>query len=185
MATVAKALISAAEFALLPDPPDGSKQELVRGEIVTLPPPGFRHGLRQGRVCRLLDHYTMTNRCGRVSVSCGVVTEHDPDTVRGPDVSYWSFERLPPDQEPEGYPTVAPDLCVEVLSPSNRGPRIREKLGELFAHGVRMVWVISPEDRTVTIYRTPDEGLLLHEPAQLTAPDVLPGFSCRVADLVA
>ena len=183
MASVTQKPITAAEFAQMPNPPDGSRQELVRGEIITMPPPGFRHGARQVRACTLLDHYAMTNRSGRVTVKSGVVTEHDPDTVRGPDVAYWSVERLPLDQEPEGYPTVAPDLAVEILSPSNRGPRIREKVREFFAAGVRMVWVISPEDRTVAVYRTPDEGQLLHEPAQLTGADVLPGFSCRVADL--
>src|SRR5262245_66308871 len=98
MATAAQKLLTAEEFALLPAPPDGSKQELVRGVIVTMPPPGFRHGLRQVRVASLLDHYALSTRRGRVTVETGVITERDPDSVRGPDVSLWSFERLPADQ---------------------------------------------------------------------------------------
>jgi Uma2 family endonuclease len=57
-------------------------------------------------------------------------------------------------------------------------------LTEYFASGVHLVWVIAPEDRTLTIYRTPDEGRLLHETATVTGEDVLPGFTCRVSDLL-
>jgi Uma2 family endonuclease len=185
MSTVAKKLITAEEFRLMPDPPDGSKQELVRGEIITMPAPGFRHGLRQGRAFVLLDSYARTTKRGRVTVESGVVTEEDPDTVRGPDVSFWSFERLPAEQEPEGYPEVAPDLVVEVLSPHDRRKKMLEKVHELLTRGVRMVWIIDPEDRTVEIYRSPDEGRILRENAMLTGDDVLPGFSCRVAELFA
>lgn len=185
MATVAEKLLTAEEFARLPNPPDGSRQELVRGVIVTMPPPGFRHGLRQVRVCTLLDQYGRSSGRGRVTAESGVITERDPDTVRGPDAAFWSIDRLPLDLEPEGYPDVAADLCVEVLSPSNNFRRIREKIREYFARGVRMVWIIDPEDRTVTVYRTPDEGRLLHENAMLDGEDVLPGFSCRVAELFA
>jgi Uma2 family endonuclease len=183
MATATQKLITAEQFVRMPAPPDGSKQELVRGVIVTMPPPGFRHGLRQVRVSRLLDEFATRNRLGRVTVESGVVTEHDPDTVRGPDVSYWSAERLPLDQEPEGYPDVAPDLCAEILSPGNKGPRVRDKLREYFDRGVRMVWVVDPEDRTVIVYKSPDEGRFLHDTATLSGEEVLPGFSCRVGDL--
>ena len=185
MATVTEKLMTADEFAQLPNPPDGSKQELVRGVIVTMPPPGFRHGLRQGRAYGLLDHYARTTRRGRVTVESGLVTERDPDTVRGPDVAFWSAERLPLDREPEGYPDVAADLCIEVLSPNKRLRLIREKMREYFARGVRMVWIIDPEDRTIAIYRSLEEGRLLHENATLVVEDVLPGFSCPVADFFA
>jgi Uma2 family endonuclease len=73
---------------------------------------------------------------------------------------------------------------VEVLSPSNTSKQIRDKLREYFAKGVRLVWVIAPEDRTLTIYRTPDEGRVLHESANVTGEDVLSGFACRVSDLL-
>ena len=185
MATVAQKLITAEEFFRMPDLPDGSKQELVRGEIVTMPPPGFRHGIRQLQAALILRQFATTHRLGRVTVESGVVTERDPDTVRGPDVYYWSYERLPPDQEPEGYPDVAADLCVEVLSPSNRPGQMREKVREYFTRGVRMVWLIDPDDRSVWVYRAPEEARVLHNDATLSGEDVLPGFSCRVAELFA
>ncbi len=185
MATVSEKLMTAGEFALLPDPQDGSKQELVRGVVVTMPPPGFRHGARQGKVYKILDHYGTTSKRGRAVVESGMLTEQDPDSVRGPDVSFWSAERLPLDQEPEGYPAVAADLCVEILSPGNRWPQILVKLAEYFAAGVRMVWIVDPEDRTVKVYRSVDQGRIYHESAELDGEDVLPGFCCRVAELFA
>ncbi len=182
MPIVSEKLITVQEFSQMPSPPDGSRQELVRGVVVTMPPPGFRHGLRQGKVYKILDHYGTSTRHGRAVVESGMVTDRGPDTVRGPDVSYWSAERLPLDVEPEGYPDTSPDLCVEVLSPGNQLAKILEKLREYFANNVRMVWVVDPDDRTLTVYRSADEGRLLHESAMLSAEDVLPGFSCRVGE---
>ena len=88
----------------------------------------------------------------------GLQTEHDPDTVRGPDVAFWSAERLPLDQTPEAYPDVAADLCVEVMSPTDTRRAMNEKVREYLVRGVLLVWVVDPEDHTITIYRQPDEG---------------------------
>lgn len=175
-------LLTAEEFARLPNPPDGSKQELVKGEVVTMPPPRFEHGECQLAIGSLLRAFVKANRLGRVTVESGLVTEHKPDTVRGPDVAFWSAERLPFDQKPEVYPEVAADLCVEVLSPSDREHRINTKVREYFDGGVRMVWLVDPEDHTITVYRQPGEGRVLWETATLTGEDVLPGFSCRVSE---
>ncbi len=182
MATVTEKLLTAEEFSRLPNPPDGSKQELVKGEIVTMPPPGFAHGVCQMRISGILDQHARSHRLGRMAVESGLITERNPDSVRGPDISFWSFERLPPEQTPQGYPEVAADLCVEVLSPSNRPKDIREKIVEYFARGVRLVWIVDPEDRSVVVYRSPKEGCILHETATLSGEEVLPGFSCCVGD---
>jgi Uma2 family endonuclease len=181
MSTVKERLMTAEEFLHFSGSPN-VKVELVRGEVVTMCRPGFRHGLRQGRAFSILDNYGRTTRRGRAVVETGVVTEKDPDTVRGPDVSFWSAEQVPLDQEPEGYPEGFADLCVEVLSPNNAFAKILKKMGEYFKSGTRMVWIIDPEDRTVTVYRSLDEGQVLHESATLTCEDVLPGFSCPVRE---
>jgi Uma2 family endonuclease len=175
--------ITAEEFFLMPPPTDGAQQELVRGEIITMPPPGGMHGVSCNKAGRRLGNFVEDNDRGTVaSNDTGFITQRNPDSVRGPDVSYWSKERLK--EVPVGYIDIAPDMLVEVLSPSNTWKQIRAKLIEYFGLGVRLVWVIAPEDRTLTIFRTPDEGRLLHETATVTGEDVLQGFSCRVSDLL-
>ena len=178
-----KKLLAAEEFFLLPDPGDGSQQELVRGEVITMPPPGGLHGVSCNKTGRRIGNFVEDNDRGTVtSNDTGFITERDPDSVRGPDISYWTKERLK--EVPVGYIEISPDMVIEVLSPSNTSKRIRVKLKEYFTRGVRLVWVIAPEDRTLTIYRTPDEGRVLHESATVTGEDVLPGFTCRVSDLL-
>jgi len=131
------------------------------------------------RVGSLIANYSRSKRLDRVVV----LTERDPDTVRGPDIFYWSAERLPLDQNPKGYPDVAADLCVEVLSPSNTLKEILGKMREYFAIGVRMVWIIDPEDRTIRLYRSTEQAQIYHETATFSGEDVLPGFTCKVSDL--
>jgi Uma2 family endonuclease len=182
MSRVATPLMTAEEFAGLPQPADGSRQELVRGRIVTRPPPGFRHGEVQLAIGTILRQFVRANQLGRVTVESGLRTESDPDTVRGPDVAFWSKERLPLDQKPAVYPEVAADLCVEVLSPHVTRARMNTKIREYFARGVRLLWVVDPEQQTVTIYGKPGEGRVVWDDATLTGEDVLPGFTCPVAE---
>jgi Uma2 family endonuclease len=182
MATTAVKLITAAEFARMPEPPGGSKLELVRGVIVTVPPPHFIHGVCQTNVASLLKAHARPTRRGRVTVETGLITEQDPDTVRGPDVAFWSAERLPLEQTPEVYPEVAADLCVEILSPSSTRREMQDKVREYLTRGVRLVWVVDPDARTVTVYRQPGEGRVLWEDATLTGEEVLPDFQCRVSE---
>jgi Uma2 family endonuclease len=185
MSIVAPQLLTAKEFAALPPPADGSKQELVRGVVITMPPPRFRHGECQAAVCSIIRPFVRANGLGRVTVESGLQTEHDPDSVRGPDVAFWSKERLPLDQTPEVYPDVAADLVVEVLSPSTTRAGMNEKIREYFTSGVRLVWVVDPEGRTVTIYRQPGEGRVVWDDATLSGEDVLPDFTCPVAEFFA
>jgi Uma2 family endonuclease len=176
-------LLTAEEFFLLPGPGDGSQQELVRGEIITMPPPGGLHGITCSKVVRKIGAFIDVNCGGTLACNdTGFITERGPDSVRGPDISYWSSDRLK--EVPVGYIEIPPDLLVEVLSPSNTSNQIRTKLQEYFAMGVRLVWVIAPEDRTLTSYRTSDEGRVLHESAAVTGEDLLPQFTCRVSDLL-
>jgi Uma2 family endonuclease len=182
MATAEQKLVTADQFFLMPLS-DGFKVELVQGAVVAACRPGFRHGLRQLRIGGLLDQFGRSTQQGRAVVETGVVTRRGPDTVRGPDISYWSAERLPFDQEPVGYPDTAPDLAVEILSPNNEMAKIRLKMQEYFNRGVRMLWIVDPEDRHVAVYRSVDEGRIFHESATLSGEDVLLGFSCRVAEL--
>ena len=182
MSVATKKLLTAEEFARRSEPVDGSKEELVRGEVVTMPPPGFLNGLVQLSIGALLRAFAKQSNLGRVTVESGQITEEGPGSVRGPDVAYWSYERLPADHIPVVYANVAADLVAEVVSPSNTRRQLAAKVREYFASGVRLVWVVDPEDRTATVYRGPGNGTVLWEDATITGEDVLPGFSCPVAE---
>ena len=183
MMQLSEARITLAQYLDMPTPRDGSRFELIRGKLVRIPWKGIRDGHTQGRFAALIQGFGEETNLGRAVIGTGFVTARNPDTVRGFDVSYWSAERLPFDQCPVGYPTVAPDLGIDVLTATNRRAAIREKMEEYFHHGTLAVWIVDPENRTVTIYRSLDEGRLLHENATLSGEDVLPGFTCKVAEL--
>ena len=105
------------------------------------------------------------------------MTGRDPDTLRGAGVCYYSFKRLPPEPIPENaYFTAAPDLIFEVLSPSDRWPKVMEKVSEYLELGVTVVCAVIPNDRTAVVYRNDPKPLPFAPDAELVLPDVLPGF---------
>ena len=110
----------------------------------------------------------------------GTILERNPDTVRGPDVAFYSFKRVP--KLPKGYFEVAPDLAVEVLSPDSSFSKLQRKVEQYLKSGSSLVWVFDPELRTVTIYRPKQQPETLEEAETLSGEKVLVGFSCRVAD---
>src|SRR5438034_432914 len=95
MATVATKLMTAEEFFELPNPIRGSKQELVNGRVITMPPPGCEHGEVAGNVFFQIKSFLRTKRIGRAFVESGVITRRNKDSVRGPDVSFYSKKRMP------------------------------------------------------------------------------------------
>jgi Uma2 family endonuclease len=183
MSATATKHYTAEEFLRLPDPPDGSKQELVQGEIVAMPPPHFDHGEVQLAIGSLLRAFVRKHKIGRVTTESGLITDRSPDSVRGPDVAFWSKEQIPLDQKVEGYPDAVADLCVEVVSEKKRRAALKRKLTEYFKRGVRLVWVADTEAQTVTIYRTPKQGKVIMDDGSLDGEDVLPGFQCSLSDI--
>jgi Uma2 family endonuclease len=184
MATVQQKLITAEEFMNIPDPPDGSQQELVRGVIITMPPPKGRHGVCCSNVTYFIRAHVGAQKLGWVTCNdAGFILERDPDSVRGPDVAFWLRSRVA--EVPEGYFEVPPDLAVEVLSPSDTASKLQSKLDHYLRVGVRTTWVVDPEVRSVTIYRPGEQLRTLDDTETLEGGDALPGFSCRVADLFA
>jgi len=181
MATVEK-LVAAGEFFKLRD--NGQVSEFVRGKIIVINVPGFRHGEIYGNVVHYLGSYVRERGIGRVlSNDTGVVTAKDPDTVRGADVAFYSFVRVPKGSQPTGYPDIAPEFVVKVLSPNDRWPEMAAKVGEYLAVGVLVVCVLDPQSRTATVHyadRPPDK---LTQSNELQLPDILPGFAVGVARL--
>src|SRR5262249_3167397 len=107
-----------------------------------------------------------------------------PGLVRIPDLAFFSWDRLPDRRVPRTpIPDLAPDLAVEVLSPSNTKKEMERKLGEYFGAGVRLVWYVDPQARTVCVFTSPGDSRLLDANATLDGGDVLPGFQLPIGEL--
>lgn len=172
------------EFGRLPEE-DGFRMELVRGRLVREPPAGARHSDVAAAVFRALDAYAQKNEAGKVRFDAGYVLEEEPPTVRIPDVAFIAAHRLPPGPSPTGCWELAPDVAVEVLSPSNRPSAILEKVAQYLEAGVRLVWIADPGRETVTIYRPDGEVGVFGVGDVLRGEDVLPGFRLEVAEVFA
>lgn len=116
-------------------------------------------------------------------VTAGYVLRRGPDTVRGPDVSFISAARLAPDQVPDQFIVVAPDLAIEVLSPGDRDAEIEERVSDYLAAGTRCVWIVDPRQRRVVVRDPGGEPLTLTVSDVLDGKDVVPGFRCGVGEV--
>jgi len=174
-----KSLLTAEEMFQFPS--DDSKYELIEGEVIRMPPTGARHGKVSMRLGRLLDEYVEAHDLGVIcAAETGFVLQRTPDIVRAPDVGFVTKARIPETGEPETYWPFAPDLAVEVVSPSDRADDIQEKIREYFAAGTHVVWIVYPRNRTIFIYCSPHDVRALGETDELDGGDVLPGFTCPV-----
>ena len=145
-------LLTAEEYALLPD--NGRPTELVRGRVVEMNTPYPRHGYYCSLVNRIIGNFVEEHGLGRVmSNDSGVITERGPDTVRGADVAYYSYQRLPQGPLPEAYLPVVPELIVEVRSPSDRTGPIMRKVVEYLESGVSFVCLLDTRAETLTVYQ--------------------------------
>jgi Uma2 family endonuclease len=183
MSAIATAtLLTADEYCRLPD--NGPPTELVRGEVIELPQPTPRHGELCFKIGCQVQRYLETHPVGRiVSNDAGVITERDPDTVRGPDVAYYSFEKIPAGPMPDRYVSTPPDIAFEVRSKSDRWKDLLNKVSEYLSVGVRVVVVIDPTADAVQIYRDSESPSILNIDDALELPDVLPGFRMTVRQL--
>ncbi len=174
--------ITAAEFQALPD--DGRRLELVRGEVVEVSGPNPRHALIVARMIRWLGGFVDDHRLGAVTAEVGCQVAQDPDSVRFPDVAYWSGDRLSAGNL-ERFATAPPDLVVEVVSPNDKRTDVYRKVAMWLAAGVQVVWVVWPESRTVQVYRDDADPVSLGAGDTLTGGDLLPGLALPLAPLFA
>ena len=166
------------DVAQLPD--DEFRYALIRGVLYRMPPPKFRHGHIVSIMNWHLFGFVTQHGLGVVSDQSGFILERDPDTLLGPDLAFVPRSLLPVDEN--AYPSLSPELVVEVASPSQSGPSIEEKTSLYLAAGVRLIWVVDPERRTVRVHRRDGTSLLLSEGDVIDGEDVLPGFQLPVAD---
>jgi Uma2 family endonuclease len=173
-----KTLTTAEEFLELAT---SSSTELVRGEVVEMGSPGARHGFVCVRVAVILSRWADHLRAGYVlGNDSGIVTERDPDTVRGADCQFVSADRLPQGLPARGYPHVPPDLAVEVIPENDLWPEITAKVAEYLRAGVQEVWIVAPETEGVQVYRA-DRHPARFDRASELASEVLPGFQSPVS----
>ena len=175
-------LMTAEELELLPD--DGYQYELVKGVLRRMAPASFKPSNTAARILIRIGTHAEEHGLGEVTgADGGYELESDPDTVLAPDVAFVRAERLPSPAEQERFPPIAPDLAVEVVSPSDRMRDVNEKVELYLALGVPLVWVVHPRRRTVTVRRREQEPRVLREGDVLDGEDVLPGFRLPVANV--
>jgi Uma2 family endonuclease len=180
--TTTQTRMTADELLRMPD--DGMRHELIRGELTMMAPAGNEHGEIAHNVSLLLGNHVKAERLGKVLIcDPGFIIERDPDTVRAPDVAFISKERVPASGLPKGFAPFAPDIAVEVLSPSDAQVEVEEKIDQWLRAGVTLVWVVNPRIRTVTVHRTGRDPRILRENDTLGGEEVCPGFSVRVAEI--
>jgi Uma2 family endonuclease len=178
-------LLTADEFFVWPNEP-GMRQELVRGEVVTMSLAGGEHGEIAQEIGGLLWLHMKTAKLGRIYASeTGFIVERNPDTVRGADVAFVRTDRLAAIKNRKKQIPFAPDLAVEVRSPNDRDDEVEEKIQLWLRAGCLLVWSVDPESRTVTVYRPGAEPVILREDQEIDGGCVIPGFHCRVADFFA
>jgi Uma2 family endonuclease len=179
------AMMMTVEEFLVAELPEG-KSELVRGEVRLTPPAGAPHGGATANLVFSLTAYVRQHRLGAVfGGAVGYELIQFPHTVRVPDASFVRADRLPAGGLRPGLFTFAPDLAIEVLSPSERASEIEEKLYDYITAGTALVWIADPVRRTIMTVSSDAPVRLLSEGDALDGGTVIPGFSCPVADVFA
>ncbi|MGH2460727.1 MAG: Uma2 family endonuclease [Chloroflexota bacterium] len=175
-------LMSADELFKLPD--DDHRYELVEGELRRMSPAGGEHGSLAAEFGADLIMHVREHRLGRVfAAETGYRLRSDPDTVRAPDVSFVRRGRLPGGKLLVGFLPLAPDLAVEVVSPSDTADDVQERIRDFLDAGTRLVVVVYPRTRTIAVHLPSGEVRTLGLADTFDAGDVVPGFRYAIADL--
>jgi Uma2 family endonuclease len=157
------------------------RTELVRGVLVVREPAGYLHGRIAVRLARAIGNFVDTHGLGDVlAAETGFKLESNPDTVRAPDVAFVHRDRVP-HPATRGFAALAPDLAVEVLSPTDRPGEVLSRVASWLSAGSRLVWVVDPDRRQARVYRADGSASLLTDQDSLDGEDVLSGFSCALA----
>ena len=182
MATNKTRLLTAEDLLRLNS--EGVKGELIRGVLHETVSVGKIHGRIAMAFGGALVAYVRPRRLGTVIGSdAGVLIQRNPDTVREPDIAYISAERLPLDDQSDGYLEVVPELVVEIVSPSDSPREVNLKIQMWLDLGVSMALVVRPADRTIAIHRPGVPEVTLMGDDVLDGGDVLPGFSLPLSEI--
>jgi len=178
---VQKTLTSAEELLRLSET---GRYELVRGDLIKLPPASLAHGGTQSNADFLIQRHVREHRLGRVFAGeLGVWLERDPDTVRAADVAFYARGRLPEGALPVEFASIVPDLVVEVVATDDAAGAIQSRIEDWLRAGVRLLWVAYVATRSVVEYRSLREIRVLTGDDMLDGGDVLPGFLVPISEL--
>jgi Uma2 family endonuclease len=163
-------------------PGNGRYYELVKGELRPKPPSGGQHGEVTMNLTGPMWTHATTEDLGKiVAAETGFVLLRDPDTVRGSDIAFIRKDRIPAGGLPKKFIPFAPDVAVEVVSPTDRMVEVEEKVAEWLAAGTKLVWVVLPTRRIIKVYRSTTDVTILTDKDELDGGDVMPGFRLPVA----
>ena len=173
--------ITPEQLAMMPNDKDF---ELVDGQLVERKM-GNKSNWIASRLYKLLSIYVDDNNLGWLFTSEAGYRLHPerPKTIRKPDVSFVTFGRLPDEEPSDAYDYLAPDLAVEVISPGDTVRELEAKVDEYLRAGVRLVWVINPDLKTLTVHRPDGTLAVLREPEEIDGETVIPGFRCPLSSL--
>ena len=177
------ALVTVEQLLLMPD---CRWLELVAGRLRRIKPGGWWRGVVLSRLSGRLSAHVRKHKLGiALAGDAGFILGRGPDTVLGADIAFIRRERLSAAPPGDTFWPGAPDLAVEVVSPGDSASEVDEKAHMWLDAGAAIVWVVDPTSCTVTVYRPGADPQALTEGDDLDAPDLLPGFRCRIADLFA
>jgi len=172
--------MTAEEFMNIDD--DSHRHELIKGELLTMPLPKFTHAVVAMNLSIILHGYVKANNLGLLVAETGFKLGSDPDTVLGPDIAFISRDRI---GNPADYYYIgAPDLAVEVLSPSDRKGQVERKTALWIELGAKSVWNVNTRNRTVEVIRVGGDRKLFYESDELV-DDTVPGFRVKVSEIFA
>jgi len=171
--------------ALLAAYPEDARVEVVDGVVVPMSPTNSWHSWVTGELFFVVARHVRAHRLGRAfTEGTGFMLARDPDILRAPDTAVVTADRLPPPRR-DAYWELAPDLAAEVLSPGETASAVARKVDEYLRYGVRLVWVVDPATRTVTVYTASAAPRRLAPGATLDGGHVLPGFTLPLTELFA
>lgn len=187
MSSVTTKLLTAEEFFDWVGLPAnrGRRFELRAGEVMEMPPAGKYHGFVCGNIAGILRNFAIARKRGYVCTNdAGVVIKRNPDSVRGPDVTFYDDQETADDMQRQ-YANVPPVLAVEVVSRGDRINEVMQRVAQLLSRGVQIVWVVDPETRDVNICRLGAEPLLVSGTDLVTGSQSLADFSCPANEFFA
>ena len=164
--------------------PLSQNHELIAGELVEVMSAGFIHGIITQRIGRFIGNFADENNLGEVTAAeTGFILGEN--TFRGADSAFISIENLKKYGYPQGFFPIAPDIAIEVVSPSNTSEEMMEKVSLYLRNGSRLVWIIYPKNRVVAVYRQNNLVSILRETDTLEGEDILPNFQLPLEKLFA